>query len=252
MIYVNGDSWSQRSNIDPDYSWPKLLQEIVNVPVINQSAGCGSNSRILSNLYAAYQMGMRPDLILVGLTSFQRWHLPSKLGSSWNIGPTVINDRTGARDETMLNWWRKYVFDDLEYIYQYYNQIYQMNELGKNYFRCPIIFFNAWDINIVKIHNDIFKTDNDDWIASLVDTSDYAVVDYIECFKFFKDKFKDIKFYLDPWSKFLTQHIDGPTGLHPGHPSPEGHRLICDYVSSIIKQTGSKLKMPINLVKEST
>jgi hypothetical protein len=238
MIYVNGDSWSQKSNGEIDYSWPTLLQENIKGTVVNQSAGCGSNSRMLANLYSAYQQGLKPDLILIGLTTFQRWHLPSQLGSVWNIGPTVINDRFGNKDETILNWYRKHVFDELEYIYQYYNLIWQMHELGKNYFQCPIIFFNAWDTEITKIHSTIFDTNDNNWMKSLVkDPNDYAVLNYINYFNFFKSKFNEITLYINPWMDFLNEHIDGPNDRHPGHPSLDGHKLISEYIISIIKQT---------------
>ena len=237
MIYVNGDSWSQKSNGPIDYSWPKLLQESINNTVLNQSAGCGSNSRILANLHSTYQTGIKPELILIGLSTFRRWHLPAQLGSAWNIGPTVINDRFNGKDDTILPWWRKHVFDKLEYLYQYYNQIWQMHELGKNYFQCPIIFFNAWDFEIIELHTKIFADNSNKWIFQLVeDQKDYAINDYIKYFDFFKSKFNQINLHMTPWMDFLTDHIDGPNDLHPGHPSPKGHRLICEQVISIINK----------------
>jgi hypothetical protein len=238
VIYVNGDSWSQKSRTLVDYSWPKILQDTLCYPVENQSAGCGSNSRMLSNLYKTYQSGKRPDLIIIALTSFQRWHFPSRCGSSWSIGPTVINDRYNNNDETILNWWRRNVFDEVEFVYQYYNQIWQMHELSTKYFQCPIIFFNAWDVHISQIHQQIFYNNIQKWLESkLLDMDDYATIDYIKSFDFFKNEITRWNHLIDqPWTNFLTNYIDDSNGLHPNHPSPDGHRLICDHVISTIKE----------------
>jgi hypothetical protein len=238
VIYVNGDSWSQKSGTLVDYSWPNILQETLGCLVENQSAGCGSNSRILSNLYKTYQSGVRPNLIIIALTSFQRWHFPSKCGSSWSIGPTVINDRYNNHDQTILNWWQRNVFDEVEFVYQYYNQIWQMHELSTKYFECPIIFFNAWDPYIAQIHQHIYYNNIQEWLKlNLSDMDDYATIDYIKSFEFFKNEMAQWNHYIDyPWINFLTGHIDDSTGLHPNHPSPNGHRLICKHVTSIIKE----------------
>jgi hypothetical protein len=240
IIYVNGDSWSQRSNINPDYSWPCLLQEKINCPVLNQSAGCGSNSRMLSNLYRLYQSGAEPKIVLIGLTTYTRWHLPARLGSSWSIGPTVINDRFSKPNESMLPFYVNDVFDDLEYVYQFYNQIWQMQEIAKNYLKCPIIFFVGWTANsptILDIHHALFKGNLEDWVCSKVeDTQDYAVQDYINAFQFFKTKVDDWHLVLDTWSDLVYNNIDDDNGLHPGHPNPQGHKIICQNVLDKIKE----------------
>mgnify|MGYP003639204233 FL=1 len=243
MIYVNGDSWSQRSNIDPDYSWPCILQSKAKCQVINQSAGCGSNSRMLSNLQKFYQTGARPKIILIGLTIYSRWHLPSKMGSSWNIGTmVVINDRFGEKNDEILPFYINYVYDEIEYIYQMYNQIWQMQELATNYFKCPIIFFNSWSspdnyYHLATMHKEIYK-DPESWIATRVDdTDDIAIKDYIHAFNFFKTKLDDWNLVLDTWSDLVYNHIDDEKGLHPGHPSPQGHKMICNNVLDTIEQS---------------
>ena len=238
MIYVNGDSWSQRSNGEIDYSWPNILETKVNCSIINQSAGCGSNSRVLSNLYKLYQSGTKISLIIIGLSSFQRFHLPSKLGSSWNIGPTVINDRFNNKNDDVLHWYQKNVFDEVEFVYQFYNQIWQMHELSTKYFQCPIIFFNAWDPCISKIHQQIFYGNINKWIEDKVeDTTDYSVTEYIKMFEFFKIKLSEWNLLINNnWHDFLTTHIDGPADLHPGHPSPAGHRLIAEHILTTIQE----------------
>jgi len=41
---------------------------------------------------------------------------------------------------------------------------------------------------------------------------------------------------LDSWSDLVYNKIDDDKGLHPGHPSPEGHKMICDSVLDTIEQ----------------
>jgi len=244
VIYTNGDSWTQRSNVDPDYSWPSVLQTRAKCQVVNEAAGCGSNSRILSNIYKLYHTNETPSLILLGLTVYSRWHLPSRMGSSWNIGPTVINDRFNTKDEDILPFFINHVYDEIEYIYQMFNQIWQINELATNYFRCPVIFFNSWsaeNYDLKSIHYEILK-DPEAYVLSRVDDSnDYSTEDYIKAFEFFKKNYKKLHIELDSWRDLVYNHIDDEKGLHPGHPSPEGHRIICDSVVTTIEQKYPKL-----------
>ena len=252
MIYVNGDSWSQRSNIDPDYSWPCVLQSRVKCRVINQAAGCGSNSRILNNLYKLYHTNSKPNLILIGLTVHSRWHLPSKMGSSWNIGHGIINDRFAKKNDVkfhrdlnnenkLLAFFLNDVYDEIEYIYQMFNQIWQIHELATNYFKCPVIFFNSWfspnaDYHLATVYKEIAKDPNA-WVLSTgADIDDYSTHEYVQAFTFFKTKFDEWQLVLDSWSDLVYNQIDDDKGLHPGHPSPEGHKIICDSVLDTIEQ----------------
>lgn len=240
MIYVNGDSWSQISAIDYDYSWSSQLQKLITVPIVNESSGCGSNSRILSNLQKIYFSGIKPELVIIGLTSYSRWHLPSKTCSSWNIGATIINDRTGVKEEYALKWFHTSVFDQVEYVFQYYNIIWQINELCKKYLNCPVIFFNAFDHNIVDIETELFYTSNgiNNWVVRHTENETCMYTQrYIDCFNHFKDNLRHCVRITTPWSSLLkAEHIDGPTGKHPFHPSEQGHQIICDFVLTNIKE----------------
>lgn len=253
MIYVNGDSWSQRSNIDPDYSWPCILQSRAKCQVINQAAGCGSNSRILSNLYKLYHARYKPSLILIGLTVYSRWHLPSIMGSSWNIGPGVINDRFARKNDVnfhhefstnneLLTFYINDVYNEMEYIYQMFSHIWQIHELANNYFKCPVIFFNSWSspdkttYHLKTIYREIYK-DPVAWVTSKVDdVDDYSTQEYMQAFNFFRTKFNEWQLVLDSWSDLVYNQIDDDKGLHPGHPSPEGHKMICNSVLDTIEQ----------------
>lgn len=238
MIYVNGDSWSHnqwRENQSIDYSWPNVLSELIGIKVLNESAGCGSNSRMLDNLHRLHYRGVKPSLIIIALTDLTRWHLPGPLNSIWNISSaTAINDRSGIVDNSINKWWTINSFDLLEYSYQYYNIIYQIKIFCDAIMHCPVIFFNAWQDKILEMNKLCLGSDDkiETWVNSkVVDKTDYSVRYYIDSFKFFKDQFQQWDLDFTPWTKFITkQYIDGPDGLHPDHPSLEGHKLIAQYV----------------------
>lgn len=238
MIYVNGDSWSQnqwKPHQQTNYSWPNLLASLTNIKVLNESAGCGSNSRMLDNLHRAYYRGVSPRLVIIALTDIARWHLPGSMNSIWNISSScVINDRTGRVDDSIKKWWVVNSFNELEYSYQYYNIIYQIKIFCDTIINCPVLFFNAWQDNILKMNKIHFGSDDEigTWVKSkVVDKTDYSIDYYVESFKFFRNQFQQWHLDFTPWTKFITsRYIDGPDGLHPNHPSPEGHRLIAQHV----------------------
>jgi len=244
MIYVNGDSWSHcqwRSDRPIDYSWPNLLSSLTNSRVLNESAGCGSNSRMLNNLHKAYYRGIRPKLVIIALTDPARWHLPGPMNSIWNISPScVINDRSGIVDNSITKWWVMNSFDELEYSYQYYNIIYQIKIFCDTIINCPVLFFNAWQHNVLSMNKQCLGSDDDIkvWVKDkITEKVDCSVEHYIESFKFFRNQFCLWNLDFTPWTKFITrQYIDGPDGLHPYHPSPEGHRLISQHVYSKIHE----------------
>jgi len=244
MIYVNGDSWSRNLWIDwspVDWSWPKQMQDQITVPVLNESVGCGSNGRILSKLQQNYYLGKQFDLVIVALTVYSRWHIPSKNLSTWNIGRYVMNDEKYSFDETILPWWLTNVYDRIEFVYQYYNIIWQINELCKNYLKCPVIFFNAWDTEIPMFDEMIFSDDNNllKWLESNKsnDATDEIVSRYFNLFKFLQTDRNQWNFEITPWRSFLNKsHYDGPNDRDPHHPNQEGHRLISEQVLSTINK----------------
>jgi hypothetical protein len=241
MIYVNGDSFTSRSSIQEDYSWSSHLSRKTNQTIVNQAAGCGSNSRMLSNLHDLYSLGVNPELVIIALSSHVRWHVPSSRFSSWSIGPTIINDRSGIVDESALKWWVASVFDKLEFVRQYYNQIWQMHEFCRNYLKCPIIFFNAFDNNIVNIEKQLFYSEASQrrWVVNnSLEPLDTYTEQYVKVFNFYKEASKSWVRFTTPWTSFLNpNYIDPPNGEHPNHPSREGHVLISDYVLCKIQET---------------
>ncbi len=246
MIYVNGDSWSRNlwNKCSPyDWSWSKQLSEKLDVQILNESQGCGSNSKILADLLRNYFLGHRYELVIIGLSGSNRWHLPAKNMSTWVIGPTVLHDRTFTQDRTILPWWSVNCLDYLEYIYQYYSIIWQIDEICQNYFKCPVLFFNAWDSEIQTIDKIVQSTEENliKWLESKFqpltkDEYDQSWDRYVESFKFFKSCRNNWKFESDPWTSLLSsEHYHGPNDKDAGHPNRIGHTIICEYVLPFAK-----------------
>lgn len=238
MIYVTGDSWTQKSNVFPDYSWPCVVEQLLNHIVINEAAGCGSNSRMLSGIQNLYFQDTHPDLVIVALTTFSRYHVPGPLLSSWSIGPTVINDRVNRSNDTILRWWLENVYDEVEFVFQTFKTIWQIHEFCKTYLRCPVIFQNAWSDENTKIANELIVQNNiKKWVHQKVeDIHDYSTDQYIQAFEFFRSASKDWLIDYTVWPDTIKIDIDGPNGLHPGHPNPDSNRLIANHICSIIQQ----------------
>ena len=238
MIYITGDSWTQKSNIFPDYSWPCVLEQLLNHTVINEAAGCGSNSRMVSGIQNLYLHGIQPDLVIVALTTFARYHVPGPALSSWSIGPTVINDRYSRSNNVILRWWLENVYNEVEFVFQTFKSIWQIHEFCKTHLQCPVIFQNAWSDDIKNIAIQMF-TDNNikKWVHERVpDIHDYSTDQYIRSFEFFKSASKEWIIDYTPWHNNLNICNDGPNGLHPGHPDLDSHRLIANHVCSIIEE----------------
>jgi lysophospholipase L1-like esterase len=246
MIYVNGDSWSTWNTVESkEVIWPTQLQKQTEISVYNDSAGCGSNSRIFYNLCNFYQCAQarneKIDLVIIALSTNTRWHLPARRLSSWSIGPTVRNDRSGACDETILKWFTINVLDDLEFTYQYYNTIWQIDNLCKKTINCPVIFFNGW-CNKLDLFAEIFynKEKTDNWIYSQVeDEKDMFTLNYISAFDYLRNYFKNVNYVKETWENFINDEdrVDG------WHPNTAGHQKISNFVLDKIKETYPELKL---------
>lgn len=242
MIYINGDSWSQKSNTAPDYSWPVFLEQQLNHTVVNDSAGMGSNTRMLSGLQNFYIQGYKPDLVIISLSKFARYHIPSSRISSWSIGFTGMahNDRHGKKSYAIDKWWQEQVYDELAFVYQNYKTIWQIHEFCKQHLKCPAIFFNAYDDMFFEFQKEIFGTNEQvvNWVnARVEDPVDQFTLEYINGFKFFKEQYKNWLVDTTSWRNMLpVNFIDDDTGIHSGHPSLDGHRLISNYVCIKLEQ----------------
>jgi|TARA_R110000868_G_C10711411_1_gene749985 hypothetical protein len=243
VIYINGDSWSRNlwtERSPEDWCWAKQLSDKINQPILNQSAGCGSNSRAVDMLTRCYTQDKKFDLVLIGLTTPMRWHLPAKTESNWSIGPTVINDRVYKHDETILKWWRVNSLNTLEYTFQYYNHIWKMHEFCSTYYKCPVVFFNAWDNDMYTLHKKFINDSSyiSTWCQEQLGELhfDYSFFNYVQSFEFFVRKSQDWFLEMQPWSDLLSAgDYDGPNDKDPRHPSKIGHKKIADFVLATIK-----------------
>lgn len=237
MIYVNGDSfsrntWSAENPID--YSWPRQLGQILQVEVINDSAGCGSNNRMLSGLHALYLQGQRPDLVLIALTGIGRWSLPTARQGYWNINASgAFNDRTGATNDELAKIWATEVYDQVELTYQYFNTIWQIHEFCKNYLRCPVIFFNAWSAANETIEHQVFDAvELDRWLLDELGSDSQIFIDrYRTMFGFFSRCRESWRFERKPFTDILgPDDLYDQWGPDPDHPNPQGHTKIAHFV----------------------
>ena len=163
MIYVNGDSWSRNLWIDwspIDWCWAKQMSDTINHPIVNESAGCGSNFRIIDKILMSHAQGNRYDLAIIGLTCPQRWYLPSKLFSYWNLGPTILEEKEYRHDCEIHRWFVNNCIHDANLILSYYKTIWQIHEICKTILQCPVMFFNAWDQSMFDFHEHIFSNKN--------------------------------------------------------------------------------------------
>ena len=160
MIYVNGDSWSRNLWIDwspIDWCWAKQMSDTINHPIVNESAGCGSNFRIIDKILMSHAQGNRYELAIIGLTCPQRWYLPSKLFSYWNLGPTILEEKEYRHDCEIHRWFVNNCIHDANLILSYYKTIWQIHEICKTILQCPVMFFNAWDQSMFDFHEHIFS-----------------------------------------------------------------------------------------------
>jgi len=246
VIYVNGDSWSRNLWIEwspEDWSWPKQFSDRNTVKILNQSAGCGSNSRILSCLQDVALDDFKIELVIIAMTTPFRWHLPAPNMSVYNIGHHFIkHDKFDyVLDNSVSNWCLKHnVFDELEMTYRYFVSMWQMKSICDHHLKCPVLFFNAWDQKIGLIdkmildpqrHHEFIK-----WVETrFVKTPGFSKTQYIDAFLSIGEKRKNWLFFSEPWTDFLnSSHYDGPNDRDPNHPSKQGHTLISHYVESKI------------------
>lgn len=234
-IYTNGDSFTQPSNGDVDYSWPKQLSDLTGWSIVNEAAGCGSNSRALSNLLAYFHAGNKPDLVIIGLTSPQRVHLPSARQSSWSIGPTVINDRSGKIADSVLKWYVDNCYDQTESMYQYYSIIWQIHELCNNHINCPVLFINMWDSEAHKFDQMLFSNDQTaikDWINARVDdVMCYTTLNYYKMFEFFAKERIKWHMPLTCLDDMLSVEHHMPNDMHP---NSKGYTIFAQEIKKLV------------------
>ena len=238
MIYFNGDS---HSYYDPNWQpgvqninnlWPAVVAKELGETYINESMGCGSNSRIFDCLENYLICGNRPSLVILGLTTFDRYHIPYGYMSRINYGPGHALIETTNNNNREIEKFLTSNYNELDAMYRYYKTIWEIFNLCE-YFKIKVFMFQMWDQSIatrglldddqtmIEYVNQ-FKDDNNTvWIPK---------DRYIEGFRFFKKcksfwNYNENVYSLDESLFDITQH-----------PNELGHKKIADYVLQCLKE----------------
>ena len=227
MIYVNGDSWSWHKDLYSADIWPNLLAQQLKTNCVNESIGCGSNSRILDNVTNLYISGLRPALIVLALTVHHRYHLPSADMGSWSISPqTVRNDRLDVTDDYVKNWYYIHGHNEVDSIYRYYRDVWLLHEICKK-FECPFFIFQIWDKSIQQLGLlESTKNIKNFLNNNQIDLSKQQGQAYLKSFLFFSKQQHNWNYSEETVLTFLNNDdlaIDG-------HPNKKGHKKIGDFV----------------------
>lgn len=230
-LYVNGGSWAWTKNLMDPESWVNIVAHNLGMQIINQSVGCGSNSRVVDNLCNFFADGTLPDLIVLALTFHHRWHLPGKNFSSWSIGPVVaINDSTGETSNDIRNCFYSHCHDDLDSIYRYYRTIWQIYAFCAKYQIKPWIFQTS-DQALYELH--LLADNNVENFVDSFDIDDYYRDLYKKRFRFFREESVNWNYIEKPFSSELSPKDLDSTG----HPNKKGHEIIANIVMTTLQQS---------------
>ena len=234
MIYVNGDSWSQRTPyVDSEDIWPTLLAKKLGTNVYNDSMGCGSNSRIQHGLENYLVSEEPPEAIVLALTGHHRIHLPSENMGAWMVGPDIaINERTGQKDEQIRDWIYRNSYYELDSVYRYYKIVWTLENLCRKFY-CPYFIFQAWDSelsNLKLMHGGVNITN---YVYRFFDSpqTDVNAQRYVRAFEYFAEQSSG-------WvlqEQALNQLLQPTDYDETGHPLHSGHVKIADYIYDQIK-----------------
>jgi len=189
----------------------------------------------------SHAQGNRYDLAIIGLTCPQRWYLPSKLFSYWNLGPTILEEKEFRYDLEIHKWFVNNCIHDANLILSYYKIIWQIHEICNTILQCPVMFFNAWDQSMFDFHKNIFSSE--------VHINAWSQLPEHNLNEFESLNLNNIMFFLHnqsvnwlvdmcPWSQLLSDEsdINQPGDRDPYHPSQKGHKKIALHVLSSIEK----------------
>lgn len=241
MIYVNGDSWSYAIDVNdrsiwPNSNtdikkWPNILSKNLGHEVLNESMGCGSNSRILDCVENILLETQSPKLVILALTSHQRWHLPSKRKGHWCISPLVaIDDHTGEKDEFIQKWFYAKSFDYLDSIYRYYKIIWSCSNICQK-IGSKFLIFQAWDQGLANLN----VLESPDSIRNFVldffdNKNDVIAEKYIRAFNYLRKNQHSWNYITSTFASLLVPEDYDDTG----HPNTQGHHKIEEFVYSTL------------------
>lgn len=246
MIYFNGDSWSTSYHVDDGIQswpvtesnhkrWPNIVGETLNKPYVNDSLGGSSNSRILDCIENVFLQNQKPDLIILALTSHVRISVPSGFGGHWNLNPGgALDSVTGKFDNTMPKWYYKNAYNELDSIYRYYKNVYNMDRICKQ-IGSPYLIIQAWDDDLVEhgLFNNIEKIKN--FVISYFDEykdNDVRAINYINAFTKIAENMPKWHYCEETFSKLIgTERLD-----NTNHPDDIGHEMIADFILQKIQE----------------
>lgn len=234
ILYTNGDSWSWDLNLQSDNLWTNILSKKINADCINESVGCGSNSRIVDCLRNQLIQGLQPDLIVIALTSHHRCHVPAPDFGVWNIGVDVaLNDQTGNKNTEIVKWVFTHSYQEIDSVYRYYRDVWTIDLLCK-YFSCPYLLIQAWEkqfeeLKLLESSENISK-----YVYSQCGPESGSAKKYITYFERIKQLSKNWNYIEIPLSNSLNQQLDID---RTGHPNPHGHHKIADKIYQYLQES---------------
>ena len=231
MLYVNGDSWSFRTKECDHAIWPELVAEQFGLDLINDSLGCGSNSRILDSMRNRYLSGIRPDLAVFALTAHHRYHLPAPDLGSWVIGPLVaLHEHSGETISTLKDFFFRHCYSDIDSVYRYYRDIWSIHQICES-LDITYLCFQTWDTEIAGLN--LLSDDRiiDDYVSQYYRPG-YMADTYRQALHTLAKLRSEWTYYEDPVSNLLhTEDYD-----LTDHPNSTGHQKIAAHVINLIKE----------------
>jgi hypothetical protein len=146
QLIVSGDSFSSGYGLsDPQLSWPHLLGNKLNIPVINLACEGMGNEHIINSVVNC--KNLLDSLVICGLTHYSRVEfLNAKTGKPF----TTIPNRRGQSEFENMFWHDHY--DDVYYYNRFLNQL-ELFTAWLDVNDIPYLLFDALPMNHYKREN---------------------------------------------------------------------------------------------------
>lgn len=226
MIYVNGDSWTAGWPLEEilghrNDSWPHILENLSNQPVINDARSGCSNYRIYRKTFD-YILTKKPKLAIVCLTSWVRFEMGDvDSGKIYQYMPSST---------TATDIYQKYWHPYLEYT-NFLRQIIALQQLASAS-QTNLYFLDTFNNNLIRSptlewFKDILRLGNifDKWNDETINKKFQNLIMLNECINY---------------NKFISEHsyqdlIKG-CKLDQGHPVRDGHEKIAQIIYNLVKK----------------
>jgi hypothetical protein len=226
MLYVNGDSWSFRHKEYTFPIWPELVAEHLGLELCNQSLGCGSNSRIIDCLSNQWLSGMNPSIMIFGLTTHQRYHLPAPDLGSWVLNfKSAHNEHTNEVNNNLSNFFYSKCYKEIDSIYRYYKNIWTIHNYCKK-FNSKYLIFQMWDsqldeLNLLSSSENIYN-----YVIKHYPEQDIYAEQYMLLF----EKLKQLKLQWNYIEKPASTNLIATDFDATKHPNKLGHKKLTNVV----------------------